>query len=220
MSDEDDDDDDNDKEEKSDDDVSFQADEVSHGSEEEPEQRRLKKKKRTTAGRPKGATRRQWPKDQEKALTLECTGKPYLLKAQHSAFNISDSTTIPLTVQNWQITSFVPDSTNKHSTDKQRNFRVPDSTKSSLCTVIEKGISKRNDGRSSARSRCLFRSNEEVSSCTKVARYQGQSEEYAGQRCQKMKTVGNFKDFQFKTFLFRKWYLYRQFLYFVNAELT
>ena len=43
--------------------------------------------------------------------TLECTGKPYLLKAQHSAFNISDSTTIPLTVQNWQITSFVPDST-------------------------------------------------------------------------------------------------------------
>ena len=63
--------------------------------------------------------------------TLECTGKPYLLKAQHSAFNISDSTTIPLTVQNWQITSFVPDSTNKHSTDKQRNFRVPDSTKSS-----------------------------------------------------------------------------------------
>ena len=43
--------------------------------------------------------------------TLECTGKPYLLKAQHSAFNTSDSTTIPLTVQNWQITSFVPDST-------------------------------------------------------------------------------------------------------------
>ena len=43
--------------------------------------------------------------------TLECSGKPYLLKAQHSAFNISDSTTIPLTVQNWQITSFVPDST-------------------------------------------------------------------------------------------------------------
>ena len=43
--------------------------------------------------------------------SLECTGKPYLLKAQHSAFNTSDSTTIPLTVQNWQITSFVPDST-------------------------------------------------------------------------------------------------------------
>ena len=43
--------------------------------------------------------------------TLECTGKPCLLKAQHSAFNISDSTTIALTVQNWQITSFVPDST-------------------------------------------------------------------------------------------------------------
>ena len=43
--------------------------------------------------------------------TLECAGKPYLLKAQHSAFNTSDSTTIPLTVQNWQITSFVPDST-------------------------------------------------------------------------------------------------------------
>ena len=42
---------------------------------------------------------------------LECTGKPYVLKAQHCAFNISDSTTIPLTVQNWQITSFVPDST-------------------------------------------------------------------------------------------------------------
>ena len=46
-----------------------------------------------------------------KKVSLECTGKPYLLKAQHSAFNISDSTTIPLTVQNWQITSFVPDST-------------------------------------------------------------------------------------------------------------
>ena len=44
-------------------------------------------------------------------IPIECTGKPYLLKAQHSAFNISDSTTIPLTVQNWQITSFVPDST-------------------------------------------------------------------------------------------------------------
>ena len=49
--------------------------------------------------------------DLEITSTLECTGKPYLLKAQHSAFNISDSTTIPLTVQNWQITSFVPDST-------------------------------------------------------------------------------------------------------------
>ena len=44
--------------------------------------------------------------------SLECTGKPYLLKAQHCAFNNSDSTTIiPLTVHNWQITSFVPDST-------------------------------------------------------------------------------------------------------------
>ena len=30
-----------------------------------------KKKKRTTAGRPKGTTRRQWPKDQEKALRKE-----------------------------------------------------------------------------------------------------------------------------------------------------
>ena len=37
--------------------------------------------------------------------TLECTGRPYLLKAQLCAFNISDSTTIPLTVQNWQIMS-------------------------------------------------------------------------------------------------------------------
>ena len=36
---------------------------------------------------------------------LECTGKPYLLKAQLCAFNILVSTTIPLTVQNWQITS-------------------------------------------------------------------------------------------------------------------
>ena len=43
--------------------------------------------------------------------SFECRGKPYLLKAQHSAFNISDSTTIHLTVQNRQITSFVPDST-------------------------------------------------------------------------------------------------------------
>ena len=47
----------------------------------------------------------------QKLQTLQCTGKPYLLKAQHSAFNIVDSKTIPLTVQNWQITSFVPDST-------------------------------------------------------------------------------------------------------------
>ena len=38
-------------------------------------------------------------------LTLECTGKPYLLKAQLCSFNISVSMTIPLTVQNWQITS-------------------------------------------------------------------------------------------------------------------
>ena len=43
--------------------------------------------------------------------TLECTGKLNLLKAQLCAFNTSDSTTIPLTVQNWQITSYVPDST-------------------------------------------------------------------------------------------------------------
>ena len=33
-----------------------------------PEQRRHKRKKRTTAARPNGAPRRQWPKDQEKAL--------------------------------------------------------------------------------------------------------------------------------------------------------
>ena len=44
-------------------------------------------------------------------VTLKCTGKPNLLKAQLCAFNTSDSTTIPLTVQNWQITSYVPDST-------------------------------------------------------------------------------------------------------------
>ena len=49
--------------------------------------------------------------DKACARSNKCTGKPYLLKAQHSAFNISDSTTIPLTVQNWQIRSFVPDST-------------------------------------------------------------------------------------------------------------
>ena len=42
---------------------------------------------------------------------LQCTGKLNLLKAQFCAFNTSDSTTIPLTVQNWQITSFVVDST-------------------------------------------------------------------------------------------------------------
>ena len=36
---------------------------------------------------------------------LECIGKLNLLKAQFCAFNTSDSTTIPLTVQNWQITS-------------------------------------------------------------------------------------------------------------------
>ena len=43
--------------------------------------------------------------------SLQCTGKLNLLKAQFCAFNTSDSTTIPLTVQNWQITSFVVDST-------------------------------------------------------------------------------------------------------------
>ena len=35
----------------------------------------------------------------------ECIGKLNLLKAQFCAFNTSDSTTIPLTVQNWQIKS-------------------------------------------------------------------------------------------------------------------
>ena len=43
--------------------------------------------------------------------TLECIGKLNLLKAQLCAFNTSDSTTIPLTMQNWQITSYDPDST-------------------------------------------------------------------------------------------------------------
>ena len=37
--------------------------------------------------------------------TLECIGKLNLLKAHFCAFNTSDCTTIPLTVQNWQITS-------------------------------------------------------------------------------------------------------------------
>ena len=44
-------------------------------------------------------------------LSLECIGKLNLLKAQFCAFNTSDSTTIPLTVQKWQITSYVPEST-------------------------------------------------------------------------------------------------------------
>ena len=43
--------------------------------------------------------------------SLECIGKLNLLKAQLCAFNTSGSTTIPLTVQNWQITSYIPDST-------------------------------------------------------------------------------------------------------------
>ena len=38
-------------------------------------------------------------------LTSECIGKLNLLKAQFCAFKTSDSTTIPLTVQNWQNTS-------------------------------------------------------------------------------------------------------------------
>ena len=42
---------------------------------------------------------------------LECIGKHKLLKAQFCALNTSDSTTIHLTVQNCQITSYVPDST-------------------------------------------------------------------------------------------------------------
>ena len=42
---------------------------------------------------------------------LECIGKLNLLKAQLCAFSTSDSTTIPFTVQNCQITSYVPDST-------------------------------------------------------------------------------------------------------------
>ena len=36
--------------------------------------------------------------------TLECKGKLNLLKAQFCAFNTSNSTTILLTVENWQIT--------------------------------------------------------------------------------------------------------------------
>ena len=38
-------------------------------------------------------------------ISLKCTGKLNLLKAQLCASNTSDSTTIPFTVQNWQITS-------------------------------------------------------------------------------------------------------------------
>ena len=49
---------------------------------------------------------------------LECIGKLNLPKAQFCAFNTSDSTTIPLTVQNW-----IP--------RLSFNFRVPDSTTSS-----------------------------------------------------------------------------------------
>ena len=45
------------------------------------------------------------------AHTLQCIGKLILRKTHFCAFNTSDSTTIPLTVQNWQITSYVPDST-------------------------------------------------------------------------------------------------------------
>ena len=37
--------------------------------------------------------------------SLECIGKLNLLRAQCCAFNTSDSTTIPLTVEIWQITS-------------------------------------------------------------------------------------------------------------------
>ena len=51
------------------------------------------------------------PEQIKHIISLECIGKPYLLKAQLCAFNTSDSTTIPLTVQNWQITSYVPVST-------------------------------------------------------------------------------------------------------------
>ena len=61
----------------------------------------------------------------------------------------------------------------------------------------------------------------EVSSCTKVARYQGQSEEYAGQRCQKMKTVGKFQRLSVQNFLFLGNGIYiDNFYIFVNAELT
>ena len=41
----------------------------------------------------------------KKNPTLECIGKLNLLKAHFRAFNTSVFTTIPLTVQNWQITS-------------------------------------------------------------------------------------------------------------------
>ena len=46
-----------------------------------------------------------WPKYHKFCTTTECIGVLYLLKAQFWAYKTSDSTTILLTVQNWQITS-------------------------------------------------------------------------------------------------------------------
>ena len=80
---------------------------------------------------------------------LECTGKPYLLKAQHSAFNISDSTTIPLTVQNRQITSFVPVSTDSvvDSSNKCLAVRTLDSTTSCLTRYAASFLELNSSGR-------------------------------------------------------------------------
>ena len=73
-------------------------------------------------------------------LALECIGKLNLLKAQHGAFNTSDSTTIPLTVQNWQITSYVPDSTD-FVVDSSNKCLAVRTARMPLCPGFHKNVS-------------------------------------------------------------------------------
>ena len=115
----------------------------------------------------------------------------------------------------------------KRAQDKEENNcyrakRCPQTTMAERSRKgIENRISERIDTRASARSTCLFGSNEEISLCTKVESYQGQSEEYAGHWCQKMKTGENSRTFCSKFFILgiSIYINFLRFLYSVNAEL-
>ena len=69
--------------------------------------------------------------------TLESIVKPNLLKAQFCAFNTSDSTTIPSTVQNLQTKSWVPDFVG----DSSNNLLAIGTVGMPLCPGLHKNVS-------------------------------------------------------------------------------
>ena len=71
---------------------------------------------------------------------LECIGKLNLLKVQLCAFYTSDSTTIPLTLKNWRITSYVPDSTD-FVVDSSNKCLAVRTVGTPLCPGFHKNVS-------------------------------------------------------------------------------